>query len=153
MESRTETIFSEIKQLRADHEKLDRREGLGWPSSIKDRVEELEGLGLSAKAIAVASGMAYATIMQWRYNRRSKAKVFHEVRVKAQPNVNKRKSAKRPLSKSFVQAMPGLENPLSESGASGLSLRIPSGFIIGGLDEDGVISLVTRFTEGGGHVA
>ena len=153
MESRAETIFSEIKQIKADHEKQDGREGLGWPSSIKDRVEELEGLGLSAKAIADSSGMAYATIMQWRYNRRSKAKAFHEVRVKAPPNDNKKKSAKRPISKSFMQAMPGFENPLIGSGASDLSLRTPSGFVIEGLDEDGVVSLVARFTEGGGHVA
>jgi hypothetical protein len=152
MESRAEIIFSEIKQIKANHEKQDRREGLGWPSSLKDRVEELEGLGLSAKAIADSSGMAYATIMQWRYNRRSKAKAFHEVRVKAQPNDNKRKSAKRPISKSFSQAMPVFEN-LSKGGASDLRLRTPSGFIVEGLDEDGVVSLVARFGEGGGHVA
>jgi hypothetical protein len=151
MESRAETIFSEIKQIKADHEKQDRREGLGWPSSIKDRVEELEGLGLSAKAIADSSGMAYATIMQWRYNRRSKAKAFHEVRVKAHFNNKKRKS-KRTISKSSVQAMPGFENPSMESSASGLSLRTPSGFVIEGLDEDRVVSLVARFT-GGGYVA
>jgi hypothetical protein len=152
MESRAEIIFSEIKQIKADHEKQDRREGLGWPSSIKDRVEELEGLGLSAKVIADSSGMAYATIMQWRYNRRSKAKAFHEVRVKAQPN-NKKKSAKRTIAKSFVQSMSGFENPSMKSGTSDLSLRIPAGFVIEGLDEDGVVSLVARFTKGGGHVA
>ena len=153
MESRAEAIFSEIKEIKSEHDKKEGRDGLAWPRSIRDRVEELETLGLSAKAIAVSSGMAYATIMQWRYNRRSKAKAFHEVRVKGRPITNKRKSAEGAISKSFTQAIPSFQKPPMECGASGLSLRTPGGFVIEGLDEDGVVTLLARFIEGGGHVA
>jgi hypothetical protein len=53
-----------------------------WPRSIKERVVQLEMLGVKAKAISEQTGIGYDTLLQWRYQRNHQLKQkFHEVGV------------------------------------------------------------------------
>jgi hypothetical protein len=54
-----------------------------WPKSIKDRIQRLDEMGMSAREAADRTGVGYETFLQWRYQRRQLAKrQFHQVAVK-----------------------------------------------------------------------
>lgn len=136
MVDRAERLISEIRRLRTRH--MTASEGRHWPEVIKERVAELEALGLSAKELAARTGLSYHTIVFWRDARRKTLqKGFHEVRVK-------RSDRSRQSESEMVTAA-------SETRA--LHLKTPAGFVIGGLDENGVCALIQRLSDGGTHAS
>jgi hypothetical protein len=143
------SIISEINQIRVQYVKEVGSGRRAWPRSIKERVAELEDLGLTAKSVAVGTGISYATIVLWRHKRRKKSRAFHEVRVKKQSAIAAPKSDALAISKSPSVTMANFEIPPIRP--PGLILRTPSGFVIEGLDETSVVTLVARFIQGGLH--
>jgi hypothetical protein len=79
-----EILVSEISQLR---EQYTAEVGEGrrvWPRSIKERVEKLDEIGVTAKQVSLQTGIGYDTILQWRYQRRQLLKKqFHQIQVAA----------------------------------------------------------------------
>ena len=79
---RAEVLINEISQLRQQY--FD-EVGAGrriWPRSIKERVEQLETLGIKYKVISQRTGVGYDTLLQWRYKRNQRLKrTFHEVSI------------------------------------------------------------------------
>ncbi len=70
MSDESEILIHQIRQLR---EQYIAEVGEGrrvWPKSIKDRVQRLDELGVSAREAADRTGVGYETFLQWRYQRR-----------------------------------------------------------------------------------
>jgi len=138
MVDRAEKLISEIRRLRTRHMKAS--EGRHWPEAIKERVAELEVLGLSAKELAARTGLSYHTIVFWRdVRRKTLQRGFHEVQVKAG-------DASR-------SSQPAAAMPVPRPQAPVLRLQTPSGFVIEGLDESGVCALIHRLSQGGAHAS
>ena len=117
-----------------------------WPRAIKDRVSNLERLGVPAKAVAVETGISYETIITWRYQRRKSggANSFHELQVRPQ-------SERLPdISKSVTVTEPKNEIPPTIIPARALSLRLttPSGYVIDGLDENAAVLMIRLLGRG-----
>lgn len=146
MVEKADLIISEINQIKTQYVKEVGNGRRAWPVSIKKRVAELESLGLTAKSVAGETGIPYATIVLWRFKRR-KAGAFKEVRVVAA--LETPKAAALSISKSSSVTLPNLEMPSPMSVPQGLSLRTPSGFVIGNLDEGSVLKLIATLSAGG----
>jgi hypothetical protein len=88
MQDHAEILMSEISQLR---EQYRAEVGAGrrvWPRSIKERVEKLDAMGITAKQVSLQTGIGYETILQWRFKRRQRVKrQFHEVSIALEPKV------------------------------------------------------------------
>jgi len=81
----TESLFSEIVQMRVQYVA---EVGLGrrkWPRSIRERILRLVDLGLRLRLIAERSGVPYETVCQWKYQRSQRAGAFHSLPVVAEP--------------------------------------------------------------------
>jgi hypothetical protein len=156
MVERAESIFSEIKQIKAQYMK---EVGVGrraWPRAIKERVSELESLGLTAKVISAGTGVSYDTIVLWRYKRRKEQRAFHEVRVGENAACGSGRSLVPVISKSVTVTVPKIKMPKHEKTNRQalppvLSLRTPAGFIVEGLDEKTLIALLLRLNKGAHH--
>ena len=143
-----ERLISEIKQIRAQYVKEVGRGRRVWPRSIKDRAAELDRLGLSPKVMAEATGITYETILTWRHQRRkaTAGNAFHALEVQDS-------SARLPaISKSGTVTVTNSE--ISAEPVRLLSLRTPQGFVIEGLDQNGVLSILARLAQqGAGHAS
>jgi hypothetical protein len=154
--AQAESIISEINQIRAQYVKEVGDGRRAWPVSIKDRVAKLESLGMTAKSVASETGISYATIVLWRHKRRKREKAFHEVQVAARPALTGSPSLLGAsnaitISKSSSVTLPNLEIPSASTRGRSLSLRVPSGYLIGGLDEASVIRLIATLSMGAGN--
>src|SRR4051794_6733469 len=91
MVNRAENLISEIKQIKSQYVKEVGRGRRVWPRSIKDRVAELDSLGVSARIVATETGIPYETVTLWRHKRRKAGVVFHSVAVlpEAVPSISK----------------------------------------------------------------
>ena len=146
MVAKADLIISEINQIKAQYVKEVGDGRRAWPLSIKNRVAELESLGMTAKSVGGETGIPYATIVLWRFKRR-KAGAFKEVRVVSV--LEGAKPADHGISKSSNVTLPILEMPPPRGATQGLSLRTPSGFVIENLDEGGVLKLIATLSAGG----
>jgi len=146
MIAKADLLISEINQIKAQYvnEVGDGRRA--WPLSIKNRIAELEALGMTAKSVASATGVPYATIVLWRFKRR-RAGAFKEVRVT--PDLEALKPVAIAISKSTSVTLPNLEMPVVKNDPRGLSLRTPTGYVIENLDESGVLKLLLGLSAGG----
>lgn len=80
--TQAENLMSEIREL---HRQYVVEVGTGrrvWPKAIKDRVQQLDEIGISAKSISKQTGVGYDTILQWRFKRKKKNQ-FHQLSVSA----------------------------------------------------------------------
>ena len=77
-----EILINEISQLRQQYvNEVGSGRGV-WPRSIKERVDQLEALGVKYKIISQRTGVGNDTLLQWRYKRNHNLKrKFHEVTV------------------------------------------------------------------------
>ena len=79
-------LMSEIRQFREQYVAEVGKGRRVWPKSIRSRIEELENLKVPTKLIASQTGVAYDTILQWRYQRNQKfKKSFHQLEVSEKP--------------------------------------------------------------------
>jgi hypothetical protein len=146
MIAKAEILISEINQIKAQYVREVVEGRRAWPLSIKSRVAELESLGFAAKSVASETGVPYATIVLWRFKRR-KAEAFKEVRVTPGPEGSK--SAAMSISKTESVTLPNLEMTAGKIDVQGLSLRTPTGYVIGNLDTSGVLKLLLALGAGG----
>lgn len=61
-----EAILKEIQEITAQWQAEVPGGRKTWPRSIRERVVELYRLGMSAKAVADATGIAYYTVLNWK---------------------------------------------------------------------------------------
>ena len=80
MIQKAEQLIEEIRQISSQYSVEVGSKRRPWPKAIKDRVFELDSLGVSRKSIAADTGIPYYTVLQWRYQRNKK---FHELKLPA----------------------------------------------------------------------
>jgi hypothetical protein len=145
MVDETERLISEVQQIETQYVAEVGQGRRMWPRSIKERVARLDELGIAAKAIATKTGISYETIILWRYKRRQNVSQvgFHEVAVGG--------SGLPAISKSVTVTVP--ESEIPNSRPRDLRLTTPGGFVIEGLDEQTLIALIARLSQGGRHAS
>ena len=85
MSDESEILIHQIRELRAQYIAEVGEGRRVWPKSIKDRVQRLDELGVSAREASERTGVGYETFLQWRYQRRQQAKKqFHRIEVKSE---------------------------------------------------------------------
>ena len=144
-------LIGEVRQIKTQYVAEVGRGRRVWPRSIKERIAQLDDLGIPAKVIAEKTEVPYETIILWRYKRRNEkaeAKTaFHELSVAE-------RHLPQPISKSVTVTLPTNEMPLHHPEpsipAKFLRLTTPDGFVIDGLDEASVVALLARLAPGGG---
>jgi hypothetical protein len=76
-------IVDEIKQIKSQYAAEVGEGRRAWPKSIRNRIDQLEDLGLKPKVIAARTLVPYETVCYWRYNRSPAPKRrFHSLAVK-----------------------------------------------------------------------
>lgn len=131
MLEQAEILINEISQL---HDQYVAEVGSGrrvWPRSIKERVEELETLGIKAKNISQRTGIGYDTLLQWRYKRNQLNKRnFHEVKVSKE------------LVKMGTVTVPTFSEKKDLLKTGTVTVTTPSGYRIESNDTDSIIVLL-----------
>lgn len=142
-------LISEIGQIKVQYVREVGRGRRVWPRSIKDRVLSLERLGVPAKAVAEQTGISYETITTWRYQRRKAATQgpFHEIGVRAESPLARVPAVLKSATVTVA------ESEIPKSIDRPLTLRTPLGFVIEGLDANGVVELMNRLCPGGRHAS
>ena len=64
--SQQETLLREIAEITKQYKEEVPGGRKTWPRSIRERVVQLYRLGLSAKAVADKTGIAYYTVLNWK---------------------------------------------------------------------------------------
>jgi hypothetical protein len=122
MQDQAEILVHEIRQLR---EQYTAEVGHGrrvWPRSIKERVEKLDEIGITAKQISQETGIGYETILQWRFKRRQRVKrQFHEVSVTPETKA---------IAKIGTVAVPKISQPKKVAKIGTVTVTTPEGFRI-----------------------
>jgi hypothetical protein len=132
MPEQIEILIAEISQLR---EQYTAEVGEGrrvWPRSIKERVEKLDEMGVTAKQVSLQTGIGYDTILQWRYQRRQALKKqFHQVQV-------------APLTKAIAKVgtvtVPKEPKKILKSGS--VTVTTPEGFRIEAPDAESIVQIL-----------
>lgn len=134
-------LMSEIRQVREQYV-LEVGEGRRvWPKSIRDRIEELENLKVPIKLISHQTGVAYDTILQWRYQRKHRIrKSFHQIEVAGE------------ISKSGTVTVPekkisGLPLAHTKSKSVTVTVTTPEGYRIESDNPDSVVFLIVALRE------
>lgn len=142
-------MISEINQL-INNESNNGKKVKRWSATIIEKVNALSELKIPVKKISAETGIPHQTISRWKYIHLKKVQkpksTFHELKVKANKKDNSPfKSESRILSTPTVAAQAPSPKPLN--------LKTPAGFIIEGLDENGVIALINRLSVGGTYAS
>jgi len=130
MQEQVEILIEEIRQFRIQYVAEVGSGRRAWPRSIKERIERLGALGISPKVISEKTGVAYDTILQWRYQRNQLAKKhFHEISVGKELTVG-------------TVAVPSSvkDNNLSKAGT--VTVTTPNGYKIESNDAKAVIEIL-----------
>jgi hypothetical protein len=96
MLERAEILIREICQIREQYQAEVGSRRKPWPKAIRDRILELDDLGLSRKSIVADTGVPYHTILNWRYQ--SKRRGFKELSVSRVGTVTTPKGARIEIS-------------------------------------------------------
>jgi hypothetical protein len=84
MSDEPEILIDQIRELRAQYIAEVGEGRRAWPKSIRERVQRLDELGMSAREASERTGVGYETFLQWRYQRKQQLKKqFHQIAVKA----------------------------------------------------------------------
>lgn len=134
MNEQAEILIQEIRELR---EQYIAEVGEGrrvWPKSIKDRIQCLDEMGLSARDVSERTGVGYETFLQWRYQRRQLAKKqFHQIDVKLES---------RAITKIGTVTVPKIKTPKVPQKIGTVTVTTPDGYCVGGLDLESATSLL-----------
>lgn len=79
MLEREEVLIREICQIREQYQAEVGSRRKPWPKAIRDRILELDELGVSRKSIVADTGVPYHTILNWRYQSRRRG--FKELSI------------------------------------------------------------------------
>ena len=135
MLAESDALISEIIQIREQYvAEVGKRRA--WPRAIKERIAQLQALGLRPGAIAERTGVPYQTIILWKYKERKllARKPFHPVAITGQESISKSLS------------VTPKEIKMPESQRRGLRLTTPQGFAIEGLDARLALELLRELT-------
>lgn len=151
-------LIEEIRQIRIQYVAEVGTGRRAWPKSIKDRAAKLDDLGLPVKAISKECGISYDTLILWRYKRRHEVTTacpslsgsgFHEISV-SENGISKSVSVTVPK---IEMPRPPVVTPRQEEKLGSLRVTTPNGFVIEGLHESSLASLLRSLamTMGGDH--
>jgi hypothetical protein len=134
MSGEAEILIQEIRELR---EQYIAEVGEGrrvWPKSIKDRIQRLDEMGLSARDVSERTGVGYETFLQWRYQRRQLAKKqFHQINVKHESKA---------IAKIGTVTVPKVKTPKISQKIGTVTVTTPDGYLVGALDLESAIFLL-----------
>lgn len=103
-------LIDEIRQLKEQYVAEVGQGRRVWPRSIKERIIRLDHLGLSAKIIAIQTGVPSETIASWRHKvRHGLNKNFHVISVersRSLPEISKSVSVTVPEDKIHSLELP-----------------------------------------------
>ncbi len=134
MESRIETLVSEIKQLYVQYiEEVGRGGRKVWPKSIKERTLELDHLVGSTKRAAELSGLPADTLYLWRSE--AKRKGFKSLAVVEQKPASPKKSV------TVTVTSPPSQGPKT---FVNVTVKTPKGYVIEGLRLEDVIEFFLK---------
>jgi hypothetical protein len=135
VQEQAEILLSEISQLKAQWV-IEVGEGRRkWPKSIKERVEQLDALGIPAKQVSQRTGIGYETLLSWRFARRQKfKKQFHQLEVKP--------ASSKAIAKIDTVTVPKLEIPKEALEIGTVTVTTPDGFKIEALNVSSAISIL-----------
>ncbi|MCC7406211.1 MAG: hypothetical protein IT288_17595 [Bdellovibrionales bacterium] len=138
-------LIDEVCQIRAQYMDEVGSGRRAWPRSIKERMAKLDKLGLPAKAVSDRTGIPYGTILLWRHrrNKSGRSNEFHELSVKTETKLPA-------ISKTMAVTVPSFEMRKNQEG---LRLTTPDGFVIEGLDSQGVVAMIQAFSGRGRHAS
>ena len=144
-------LMSEIRQFREQYVSEVGEGRRVWPRSIRERIEELENLKVPPKLIASQTGVAYDTILQWRYQRNQKfKKSFHKLEVSAASA----SEPKKEVLKTVTVTVPNLSPPPRDSNPKStliksvtVTVTTPNGYRIESDNPDTLVFLILALRE------
>ncbi len=128
MNSDSERLYGEISEIAAQYQREVPSGRRAWPESIRSRVFALRKSGVRCAEISRRTGLPYYTVLQWK-DCRSK---FVELPVRLDP------------SKTDTVTVPARVKvgSVTVPGSSELSISLPGGAVIHGLDVEAVTRLL-----------
>jgi hypothetical protein len=133
VQEQAEILMSEISELRQQYVAEVGHGRRVWPRSIKERVEKLDEIGVTAKYISQQTGIGYETILQWRFKRRQRVKrQFHEVSV----------TETKAIAKIDTVTGPKISRPKKIAKVGTVTVTTPEGFRIETSDAETAVQLL-----------
>ncbi|MGE3684684.1 MAG: hypothetical protein AB7G93_23450 [Bdellovibrionales bacterium] len=134
-----ESLIQEIRTLREQYVAEVGEGRRVWPKSIKDRVQRLDEMGLSAREAADRTGVGYETFLQWRYQRRQLAKKqFHQVNVQLESKA---------VAKIGTVTVPKINKSRSVRKTGTVTVTTPDGYRVELPDLESAVSLLKGLTK------
>jgi hypothetical protein len=124
MLERAEELIREIRQIREQYDSEVGSRRKPWPKAIKDRILELDSLGVPRKSIVGDTGVPYHTIQNWRYQSRRRG--FKELSISKIGTVTVPKPDILNLATVTVTTTKGIRVEISGQGAVSEVIRILS---------------------------
>ena len=128
MKSDSERLYGEISEIAAQYQREVPSGRRAWPESIRSRVFALRRSGVRCAEISRRTGLPYYTVLQWKDVNRN----FVELPIRVDP------------AKSATVTVPELSKLRTVTVPDGkdLSILLPSGAVIQGLDVEEVTRLL-----------
>ncbi len=139
MENSQTELLDEIRQLITQYRQEVPGRRRAWPESIKNRVLELELMGLERKEIAKRTGISYYTIFNW--GAASKKPCFERVTV-----VRARRALPKAATVTMTKSRP---HRVARPTLTTVTVTMPSGIRIEGVSADVLKALLPSFIGGG----
>jgi hypothetical protein len=134
MSDQAEILIAEIRELREQYVAEVGEGRRVWPKSIKDRIQRLDEMGISAREAAERTGVGYETFLQWRYQRRQLEKrQFHQISVSPE---------RKEIAKIGTVTVPKRKKTKFERKVGTVTVTTPDGYLVGALDLESAIILL-----------
>lgn len=125
-------LIEEIRQITSQYKDEVPGKRRAWPKAIKDRVRELNEIGMSMSAIGRELGLSYYTLHKWRKSKKRLSGEFHQL-----PMVVDREAARlvpqvRTAKKTATVAVTGAKAKSKPTNQT-VTVTTPEGFRIEGI--------------------
>ena len=128
MDDRTQNLFSELEQICEQYKEQVPGKRRAWPKAVRERVEELEHLGINGYEISRRIPVPYMTIVSWRSKTKKEKSGFLPVAVVDKKQRPTTVTVKR-LGHIESDSIAGLSNSVPTT----VTVVTPEGFRIEGL--------------------